>query len=144
LGAALGGPLLTRLGSRRALTLFALLTALCLACYALAAYSGAGNPGLAEGYWLWLVLVSFEHIVSSMATVALFAMMMGYCRRGSEGGDYTLQASVVVVCTGAASALSGFSAEGLGYAGHFTLAAVFTFCVALGLWLLPKRIAVLG
>lgn len=129
LGAAVGGSLSSRLGSQRALTLFALLTAVCLAGYAAA----AAFPALGAGQALGLVLVSLEHVVSSMATVALFACMMSYCRKGSEGGDYTLQASVVVGCTGTASALSGFSAASLGYTSHFALAAVFTLCVAFAL-----------
>jgi predicted MFS family arabinose efflux permease len=59
-----------------------------------------------------------------MATVALFTEMMSHCRVGAEGGDYTLQASVVVVCTGLAAALSGFSAARLGYPLHFLLGAL--------------------
>jgi predicted MFS family arabinose efflux permease len=49
--------------------------------------------------------------------------MMDRCSPGSEGADYTVQASAVVIATGAASAASGFLAERLGYPLHFTAAA---------------------
>jgi MFS transporter, PAT family, beta-lactamase induction signal transducer AmpG len=133
-GAALGGILLARWGGRRALAVFSVLTALCLGGYALAAASSA----LAGARAFWFVLVLFEHVVSSLATVALFAGMMAYCRPGSEGGDYTLQASIVVICTGAAASLSGFSAAALGYVAHFGLAAAFTLLVGASLWSFPS------
>jgi hypothetical protein len=54
-----------------------------------------------------------------MATVALFTEMMRHCRPGSEGNDYTVQASIVVLATGAAQSTSGFIAEPLGYTVHY-------------------------
>jgi len=59
-----------------------------------------------------------------MATAVLFTMMMDAARSHAAGSDYTVQASVVVMATGLGSALSGFSAQALGYAGHFALAAL--------------------
>ena len=58
-----------------------------------------------------------------MRAVALFVVMMDYCRRDREGGDYTLQASVYLMAVGLFTLGSGFSASALGYAGHFLLAA---------------------
>ena len=51
--------------------------------------------------------------------------------RESAATDYTVQASAVVIATGAASALGGYSAELFGYLGHFCLAAAASFA-ALG------------
>lgn len=58
-----------------------------------------------------------------MATAALFTVMMEACRPEHAGTDYTVQASLVVIATGLAAAVSGFSAQALGYAGHFVLSA---------------------
>jgi predicted MFS family arabinose efflux permease len=66
---------------------------------------------------------TFEHLVGGMATAALFTAMMDTCRPGHEANDYTVQASAVVVATGAAASVSGFMAHALGYAGHFAASA---------------------
>ena len=49
--------------------------------------------------------------------------MMDWSRRATSATDYTVQASAVVIATGAAATVSGYSAGALGYAGHFALAA---------------------
>ena len=56
--------------------------------------------------------------------VALFTRMMDMCDPRTGATDYTLQASVFAIVTGAAGVCSGFSARALGYAGHFALAAL--------------------
>jgi len=117
LGAALGGGLVRRLGYRRALLGFGALQSAAVFLYAMAARGGIAVPGLA-------VICGVEHLTSGMATAALFTAMMESCRKDHAATDYTVQASVVVVASGLAAALSGFSAKHLGYAGHFTLAGV--------------------
>lgn len=131
-GALLGGAFTGRLGSRRALFVFGGLNACALSSYAWLAWGWLGRD--------WLVAaVAAEHVAGGMATVALFTCMMRWCRPGHEGSDYTLQASLVVVSTGIAHALSGFSAHALGYATHFTLAAVLTFtAAAITFWAFPR------
>ena len=59
-----------------------------------------------------------------MATAALFTCMMDWCGPDTSATDYTVQASAVVIATAGASAASGFSAQALGYFGHFCLATV--------------------
>ena len=131
-GALLGGVLTGRLGSRRALLVFGMLNACALSGYAGLARGGLGSE------WL-VVAVAAEHIAGGMATVALFTCMMQWCRKGHEGSDYTLQASLVVVSTGLAHALSGFLAHALGYAAHFALAALMTcMAAATSYWLFPR------
>jgi hypothetical protein len=71
-------------------------------------------------------VVVAEHFFGSMATAAIFTLMMDACRPGRAATDYTLQACVVVIATGVASAFSGFSADALGYAGHFVATAVLS------------------
>jgi predicted MFS family arabinose efflux permease len=59
-----------------------------------------------------------------MATAALFTCMMDWCSADAAATDYTVQASAVVIATGIASAVAGFSAQALGYVAHFALASV--------------------
>ncbi|WP_163777564.1 MFS transporter [Myxococcus vastator] len=115
-GALLGGGLVVRLGRRRALLVFGVLQAGAVLLYALAAQGPTSLPVLT-------LVCGVEHVASGMATAAVFTAMMDACRPEHAATDYTVQASLVVLATGAAAALSGFSAQALGYAGHFTLAA---------------------
>lgn len=124
LGALLGGALVNRLGQRRALLGFGLLQAAAVLLYAFAA-QGVPRPVL-------VAVCGLEHLASGMATAALFTLMMRACRAEHAATDYTVQASVVVIATGGAAALSGFSAQAFGYATHFTLAAVA--CLAAVAW----------
>lgn len=115
-GALVGGALVNRLGRRRALLLFGVVQTGAVLLYAVAA-RGVPLPVLT-------LICGVEHLASGMATAALFTVMMERCRPEHAGADYTVQASVVVLATGGAAALSGFSAQGLGYPAHFVLAAV--------------------
>ncbi len=112
-GALLGGFLVSSGGRRRALLAFALLQLPTLAAYGWIAHAGPD---------LLVPVVIAEHLVSGMATAALFAAMMDACRPGHAGSDYTVQASVVVMAQGLAATFSGYSAATLGYEGHFALA----------------------
>ncbi len=134
-GALVGGALVNPLGRRRALILFGVIQAGAVLLYALAA-QGASLPTLA-------LICGVEHLASGMATATLFTAMMEACRAEHAGADYTVQASVVVISTGLAAAVSGFSAQALGYAGHFLLSAAL--CVVGTVYVLlsfhPARMA---
>ncbi len=133
LGAFAGGALVGPLGRRRALVVFGVLQAMAVAGYATIA------PGRPERSWLY-VACGAEHFTSGMATTALFTCMMDWCRKESNATDYTVQASAVVIATGLASALSGFSAQALGYAGHFALATFMALLAVLAVaHLMPER-----
>jgi MFS family permease len=123
-GALLGGALVNPLGRRRALLVFGTLQAVTVLLYALAA-RGASVPVLA-------LICGVEHLAGGMATAALFTVMMETCRPEHAGADYTIQACVVVVASIAAAAVSGFSAQGLGYSLHFALSGAL--CVAAVAW----------
>ncbi|MBU8899900.1 MFS transporter [Corallococcus sp. M34] len=116
LGALGGGALVARLGRRRALLLFGTTQAVAVGLYAAVAWRGAPLPLLTAACGL-------EHLASGMATAALFTAMMDVCRPDHAATDYTVQASLVVVATGGAAALSGFGAQAFGYPIHFLLAA---------------------
>jgi predicted MFS family arabinose efflux permease len=119
LGALCGGALVYPLGRRRALVAFGLLQAASIAGYA---YLAAGSPSREALY----VACAAEFFAGGMATAALFTSMMEGCSRDAGATDYSVQASAVVIATGAASALSGFSAQAVGYAAHFGLATALS------------------
>lgn len=92
-------------------------------------------------YELTTWMVGTEHFVGGVATVVLFTCMMDWCREAHTGADYTILASVVVISTGVAAALSGVSAELLGYPGHFALSAVLSLVGGVWAWTLYPRAA---
>ena len=120
LGAAIGGLVYYRLGAIRSLLLTGFLQAVGIAGWALLAQGVSSNAVYA--------IAAFEQMADGMSTVALFAVMMGWCRSGHEGGDYTVQASLHMVIAGIGSVLSGFVAHSIGLTSHFLLAAVLGIC----------------
>lgn len=116
IGALIGGALVGPLGRQRALVLFGVIQALAVGLYALHARGVLPADTLA-------LVIGAEHVASGMATATLFTCMMDWCDPRTSGTDYTVQASAVVIAQIGSSALSGYSAELLGYAGHFALAA---------------------
>ena len=129
-GALVGGAMVTRFGRYRMLLVFAAIQALAVASFALLA------QGPLEPIRVYAICM-FEHLAGGMATAALFTMMMDAARPHAAGTDYTAQASVVVLATGAATAASGFSAAAFGYAGHFALASALCLA-ALGVALIHR------
>ena len=115
-GALVGGALVERAGRRPALVGFGVVQAIAVAGYA---WIAALEPDLSTLY----AVCAFEHFAGGMATAALFTCMMDWCSGESNATDYTVQASTVVIATGAAAAVAGFSAQALGYVAHFGLAA---------------------
>ena len=124
--------LVNRFGRRRALILFAVLQLITVAGYAAVA---RGTPELSALY----AICAAEHLGSGMATAALFTCMMDWCEPETNATDYTVQACAVVIATGGAAALSGFSAGALGYFRHFCVAtAVAVGAVLAAIWLFPR------
>lgn len=113
-GSLLGGVLVNRLGRRRAIAVFGALQALSVCGY------GAAALGLRSERFLY-AFCAFEHLASGLATAAIFTAMMDVSRPRTGATDYTIQACVVVNATIGAAAVSGISADALGYAGHFAL-----------------------
>lgn len=122
-GALLGGAFVSRRGLREGVLTFGVGQVLVVAGLAFLAHEGP--------HWAVHAMVA-EHLVSGMATAALFAAMMGACRPGHSGTDYSVQASIVVLAQGLGALASGFSAGWLGYVAHFLLAAALClFAVAM-------------
>jgi PAT family beta-lactamase induction signal transducer AmpG len=127
-GALLGGKAVLWLGRRRAMMTFGGLQGLSMLGFA--GIDLAGGASLA----VVAVIVAFEHLVSAMATVAVYTGMMDMARRHHASTDVTLQASVYVFATGGVYVLAGHLAEAVGYALHFTVAAALAFAA-----LIPVR-----
>jgi len=117
-GALIGGATTARIGRRRALVVFGVLQTLAIGAMSLAV--------IAPSVPMFYAITVAEHLTSGMATAALFTAMMDFSRPRSAGTDYTVQASIVVIATGAATLLSGVSASALGYASHFVAAAALS------------------
>ncbi|MEZ4360488.1 MAG: MFS transporter [Kofleriaceae bacterium] len=131
-GALVGGALVNPLGQRRALLVFGALQALSVGGYV---YLAVGAPSALGQY----AVCAAEHFASGLATASLFTAMMGWCRPDHAATDYTVQASAVVIATGAAAVVSGALAQELGYALTFATATVLcALAVGAAALLFPK------
>jgi MFS family permease len=130
LGAAVGGWLTFRAGRRQALLWSGLLQAAGFGLY-IAAAMGLGGFEL-----LWAATV-VEGVVGTMASVALFALMMDASEPAHAGTDYTLLASVVVAVSSLGGLAGGFMGDWLGYTATFCIGTALAAagCVFLVGWL---------
>jgi MFS family permease len=139
IGAALGGAFVFAVGRRVALLGAGLAQAACFGLYIAAALSPGGTT------LLWTATV-LEGVVSTMATVALFTLMMDAADPEHAGTDYTLLASAVVLVGTVAGMAGGVLADAAGYAVTFITGAVLAAagCLAVVAWLdraTPARLA---
>ncbi|MBZ2168262.1 MFS transporter [Marinobacter sp. F4216] len=109
LGAALGGWLYQKLGSRRSLIYAGLAQASTMAAWALVALQGINTT-------LVYTIGLLEQLADGCSTVALFAVMMSLCRKDWAGTDFTLQASIQVVTAGLFGLVGGVIAQVTSYA----------------------------
>lgn len=140
LGALLGGWFVFRVGRRSALLYSGLGQCACFVLYVLAA-SGVGGSTL-----LWAATIC-EGLIGTMATVALFTLMMDASDPDHAGTDYTLLASVVVLVDSAGNFFAAALADKFSYAATFATGTTLAFvgCLVLVLSLdrraMPPRIA---
>ena len=118
-GAVLGGLGAKYLGRERAIIVFGLSQVFAVALYAIPAMGVGGELSL-------YAAIIADNVLGSAATVALFTAMMDVCRPATEATDYTIQACVIVILVGVASAFSGYSVAEFGYRDHFLLTAGLT------------------
>lgn len=130
LGALIGGWLTFRAGRRQALLWSGLAQAAGFGLY-IAAAMGLGGVEL-----LWAATV-VEGVVGTMASVALFALMMDASDPAHAGTDYTLLASVVVAVSSLGGLAGGFMGDRLGYTTTFCIGTALAAagCVFLVWWL---------
>jgi MFS family permease len=140
IGAFIGGWFAFTVGRRMALLASGLAQVACFVLYIVAAV-GVGGVTL-----LWIATV-LEGLIGTMATVALFTLMMDASDPDHAGTDYTLFASAVVLVQSLGAFAAGFVADEIGYAGMFTIGTVLALagCLALAYGLdrrpMPARVA---
>lgn len=125
-GAAAGGWIAFRLGRRRALLVCGLAQTASLLFY-VAVAAGAGGLGA-----LWAGTVA-EHFLGTLATVALFTLMMDASDPEHAGTDYTLLACAIVFAQFLASFAAASIGDAVGYVAAFAAGTVISGagCVAL-------------
>jgi MFS family permease len=139
-GAALGGLFLYHVGRRFALLAAGLGQAVTFVPYWISSF-GIGGVGL-----LWAATI-VEGVVSTMATVALFTLMMDASDPEHAGTDYTLLASVYVLVSSAGQFCAALIADRLGYQTMFGIGIALTVLGTLALVFtldrrpMPQRIA---
>lgn len=116
--AAFAGGLCERwLGGWRALLCFGLLQSIGIALCAVIPLGGFSAQTI-------IGIAVFEQMADAMSTVALFAGMMGFCRPGHEGGDYTVQMSLFMLVSGTLGLAGGALADWLGPVSFFLVMGV--------------------
>lgn len=130
LGAAMGGWLMLRVGRRAALLGSGVMQAVVYGLYVAAAMGVGGVP------LLWLATVA-EGVIGTMATVALYSLMMDSADPAHPGTDYTLLGSVGVSLATLGGIAGGVVGDHLGYATAFAAGAVVSLAglIALVRWL---------
>jgi MFS family permease len=138
-GALIGGWLTFNWGRRTALLVSGIAQAASFSLY-IAASLGAGGTSL-----LWVATI-VEGLIGTMATVALFTLMMDASDPDHAGTDYTLFASIVILVGYAANFVGATIADAWGYAPAFTLGTALALlgCLAVVLVLdrkpMPERV----
>lgn len=140
LGALLGGIFTFKVGRRAALLATGLGQAFSFVPYLLSAL-GIGGIGL-----LWFATIA-EGVVGTMATVALFTLMMDASDPEHAGTDYTVLASVYVLVGAAGQFAAALIADASGFATMFSIGIALTVAGTLALVFaldrrpMPARIA---
>jgi MFS family permease len=131
-GALAGGWLAFSTSRRNAVLISGIGQVASFMLYVIAAL-GAGGIVL-----LWVATIA-EGVLGTMATVALFALMMDASDPQHAGTDYTLLACVVIIVGMIANLCGGALADAFGYAAAFTTGAVLALagCLAL-VWVLDR------
>lgn len=117
LGAAIGGWLAFSAGRRTAVLASGVAQAASYTLY-IAAAMGMGGVTL-----LWVATI-FEGVIGTMATVALFTLMMDASDPEHAGTDYTLFASLVVLMGPIGNFTGAAVADAAGYAPAFTAGSI--------------------
>lgn len=132
-GALIGGWLAYSAGRRTALFVSGIAQAASYTLYIVAAL-GIGGISL-----LWVATIC-EGVIGTMATVALFTLMMDASDPEHAGTDYTLFASLVVVMNPIGNITGAAIADAVGYARAFTLGSLLAFLgTLLVVWLLDRK-----
>lgn len=143
LGALGGGYAASRFGRRPAVLFCGLFQSLAVASYLWPA--SWTDPTLSNAQWgVLYALCAIEHFAGGTATVALFTLMMDFCKRETAAMDYTFQASLVVIATIFAGTISGPIAQEMGYRLLFLASSIGSFAGVAVIWSLLRRTSIGG
>lgn len=117
LGALIGGWYAVRVSRRTAILVTGLAQAATFVLY-IAAALGVGGVTL-----LWTATIA-EGVIGTMATVALFTLMMDASDPEHAGSDYTLLASVFVLVNSAGTFSAAAIADAFGYPPAFSIGTI--------------------
>jgi MFS family permease len=133
IGAALGGWFAFTVSRRRAVLWSGVAQAASFTLY-IAAALGFGGVGL-----LWTATI-VEGVIGTMATVALFTLMMDASDHEHAGTDYTLFASAIVLVSIVGNYSGAAIGDAFGYAATFTVGAALALagCFAV-VWILDRK-----
>ncbi|MCG8610783.1 MAG: MFS transporter [Pseudomonadales bacterium] len=132
IGAIAGGYIYVIAGAKRCLIGLGVLQALSLGAYGLVETQNLNHIVV-------YIVACAEQMLDGMTTVALFALMMDHCRKGSESTDYTVQACLQIVIAGLGAVSAGIGVKFLGYAPVFYSAAALGLVALIPVWLLFRR-----
>ncbi|MGA7614022.1 MAG: MFS transporter [Thermoanaerobaculia bacterium] len=127
LGGIAGGWVVTRIGIYRSLLWLGIVQMLSNGGYALVAMTGAGRIPI---YSAAIV----ENFTGGLGIAAFLAFLMAICDRRYAATEYALLSALFGLTRSIAGAISGYSAEALGYADYFWLTVLLG---AVPLLLLP-------
>ncbi|MBX7136956.1 MAG: MFS transporter [Oligoflexia bacterium] len=116
-GALIGGTLMVRLGTVRALFIFGILQAVSVLAFAGLAQIGNNLACMAAA-------VAFENVCNGMATAAFTAFLMGLCNRNYTATQYALLTSLMAITRYGAGSATGFLVSSIGWSNFFVICAL--------------------
>jgi len=127
LGSLAAGFSIPKLGRKRSLLLSLTLTAIAILTQLLPTFGLTQLPVL-------YAIVSLSFFSIGIMGTTSFTIMMDKSRQEMAGTDYTIQTSVIPLCSIISAALSGLLAGAIGYRGVFLLGAGLTIaCIVLAI-----------
>ena len=137
IGAALGGWLVARIGTGRALLITGCFQTLCMGMYVLLSYSA----GIHHMLMATAVVESFSE---GLADAAFITYLSSLCSRAHTATQYALLSSIAALALRTVAGLSGFMAASLGWHAFYVVTALATLpSIAVMLYLLkhypPER-----
>jgi PAT family beta-lactamase induction signal transducer AmpG len=131
-GAAVGGWLVARIGTGRALLITGSFQTLCMGMYVLLSYSAGSHAVL-------ILTAAVESGAEGLADAAFITYLSGLCDRRHTATQYALLSSVAALALRTVGGLSGFMAHALGWHAFYVMTALATLpSIAVMVYLLRR------
>jgi PAT family beta-lactamase induction signal transducer AmpG len=119
IGAALGGWLVARIGTGRALLITGCFQTLCMGMYLLLSYS-PGNPHML------VATLAVESFAEGLADAAFLTYLSSLCSNAHTATQYALLSSIAALASRTVGGLSGYMVGPLGWHAFYTVTALAT------------------